>query len=365
MKKNKNIRITIFIGSLRGGGSERVVCNLANYLERNGWNIYILTMSDVKASYLLNSNIQVHPLIFQHERKNFFYNSVVRYLRLKKYIKTENTDCFIVMLPVTTLLLLFLRKKIGGKVIVSERAYPAKYSIIVQNLLKRLVDRADGFVFQTDDSYSWYKPYISEKKTVIIPNAVSEEFLVCERHAVREKRIIAVGRLIVRKNFGLLIKAYSQIAEKYPDYTVAIFGEGPEKSALEDLITELNLENKVVIHSYTKEIKEELQKSKLFVLSSDYEGMPNVLIEAMALGLPCVSTDCPAGGSRFLIQHGINGYLTEVGNVDQMAYYMDLILSSEELADSMGSKAHEIVKRLDPDQIYSAWECFVESILCG
>lgn len=363
MEKNKNKAVTIFIGSLRVGGAERVVCNLANYLEKKGWDISILTMSDVKASYYVSSNVKVQPLIFQYERKNFFYNSIVRYLRLKKYIKTESTDCFIVMLPITILLLLFLRKKVKGKVIISERWHPARYSLIIRNLLKELVYRADGFVFQTKDSYDWYRPYIKGKKAVIIPNAVNEEFLICDRNIDKKKRIVGVGRLAAEKNFGLLIKAYSQIAEKYPDYTVAIFGEGPERSTLEKLITELHLENKIVVYGYTENIKEELQKSKLFVLPSDYEGMPNVLIEAMALGLPCISTDCPAGGSRFLIQHGINGYLTEVGNIEQMAYYMDLMLSSEKLADSIGSKAHEIVKKLDPDQIYSAWECFIESVI--
>ena len=360
MQKNK---IIFFIGSLGGGGAERVVCNLANYLKEKEWDISILTMSDKKASYFLNQGIKLYSLIAQSERKNFVYNLILRYMRFRKYVKTESMDCFVVMLPVTILMSLILRRRISGKLIISERDDPNSYSGVMQCLLKAFSHRADGFVFQTKDAYKWYGKYIGEKKIAVIPNAVNKEFLTVDKNVVRENRIIAAGRLVEKKNFGLLIKAYAKIADKYPDYKLVIFGDGAEKDTLQRLSVELNMESNVVLSGYTDNLKEEFQKSKLFVLSSNYEGIPNTLVEAMALGLPCIATDCPAGGPKFLIQHGINGYLTGVGDMEQMAYYMDLLLSSEKLAGKIGKKAQDITKTLNQDKIYPDWEGFIKEVI--
>lgn len=356
-------KITIFIGGLGGGGAERVVCNLANYLVKKGWDVCILTMSDKESAYPLHADVKRHALSSEHKRKFLIYNFVVRYFNLIKYIKTEKSDCFVVMLPATSLMILSLRKLINGKIIVSERSSPLRYSRSMRSFLKILAHRADGYVFQTEESCKWYMSYIKKSKTVIIPNAVNEEFLLDCGNVVKENRIVTVGRLIGEKNFPLLIKAYSKIADKYPNYKAFIFGEGTEKNNLERLIKEFGLENNIVIAGFTENIKNELQKSKLFVMPSDYEGMPNALIEAMALGLPCIATDCEGGGARFLIQHGTNGFLVEKRNPEQMAYYMDLVLSSEELAKCIGGKAKEIKAALNPNQIYSTWENFIKNVM--
>lgn len=355
-------KTTLFIGGLGGGGAERVVCNLANYLLDQDWDVRILTMSDKKSAYFMNPDIKLYPLIKQSERKNIIYNSALRYLRLKKYVKTELMDCYIVMLPVTILLTLVLRKKIKAKVIISERSTPVKYPIVIRALLKILVHRADGVVFQTKEVYEWYKPYIKKSKAVIIPNAVNMEFLTNDENIIKENRIIAAGRLIEVKNFSLLIKAYSRIVKKYSDYKVIIFGDGPERNKLINLANELGVEKNVVVVPYTNNLEKELKKSKLFVLSSNYEGMPNVLIEAMASGLPCIATDCIGGGPKSLIHENENGFLVEVGNDEQMAYYMDLVLSSEKLANNIGNQARKITETLHPGRIYSMWESFVEDV---
>ncbi|MCM1047899.1 MAG: glycosyltransferase family 4 protein [Clostridiales bacterium] len=362
MKEENNI--TIFIGGLSEGGAERVVCNLANYLVERNWKVNILTMSDKKSTHFLHTNVKRYALIRKYERKSLIYNFLIRYLRLKKYIETEEADCFIVMLPITTVMLLSLRRHIKGKVIASERCNPIYCPRHIQIMIKMLANKADGYVFQTEENYKWYVPYINKRsKAMIIPNAINEEFLLdCEK-ITKENRIVAVGRLSSQKNFPLLVKAYARIVRKYHDYKVFIFGDGAEKSNLEKLIKELNLENNVKLAGFTENIKDELQKAKIFVMPSDFEGMPNALIEAMALGLPCVATDCAGGGARFLIQHGINGYLVEPGNVEQMAHYMDLLLSSEELAEHIGNNAKKVTETLNPNRIYSAWEDFIKSVI--
>lgn len=359
----ENNKVSIFIGSLAGGGAERVACDLANYMTGRGWNINIITMSDKKASYFLKSEIEVYSLLMQEERKGLICNYIIRYIRLKEYMKAHEEDCFIVMLPITIIMMLLLKNnRMKAKVIVAERSIPKRYSKIVKGLLKALAHRADGFVFQTEEAREWYQPYISQIKSQIIPNAVRAEIYSSDRNYKKENRIIAAGRLVPVKNFKMLIKAFSRIAEKYPEYKLYIYGEGPERDNLQRFAEELHVADNIVLPGFINHLREEMEKAKLFVMSSDYEGMPNSLIEAMALGLPCISTDCPGGGPRYLIQNRINGYLVDVGDDEQMAYYMDMLLSSEKLADETGRRAYEITETLKPDKIYPIWEDFIKEV---
>ena len=149
MMKNKNI--TFFIGSLAGGGAERVVCNLANYLVERDNNVTVLTMSDIKDTYIVDKRVKRKYLLTKNERKNKIFDFFLRFKRLSHYMSSEKCDLYIVMLPITTIMMLLLRKKTKAKIIMSERADPASYSKIKQILIKKLSKKADGLVFQTED----------------------------------------------------------------------------------------------------------------------------------------------------------------------------------------------------------------------
>jgi glycosyltransferase involved in cell wall biosynthesis len=148
----------------------------------------------------------------------------------------------------------------------------------------------------------------------IIPNPINPEFNVKPFSGKRRKIITSVGRLSEQKNQHVLIEAFSRIEKDFPDYELVIYGEGNLRETLENQIKTLKLENKVKLPGVKKNIKNEIYDCSLFVLPSLYEGMPNALMEAMALGLPVISTDCPCGGPRFLI-HNYNGLLVKVNNV--------------------------------------------------
>ena len=173
--------------------------------------------------------------------------------------------------------------------------------------------------------------------------------------------IVGAGRLTAQKNFPLLINAFHAISNKYPDYTLEIYGDGELKTQLCELVNDLGLNEKVKFLGFVSNIKEYLQSASLFVLSSNFEGMPNGLMDAMALGVPVISTDCPAGGSKNLIKDGENGFLVPVGDVEHLSKSIDLILSDNDLCCKIGPEARKDADRLRADKIYGMWEEFILS----
>ena len=358
------MKLTIFVGGLSGGGTERVVCNLANYLVSKGHIIEIITMSDDEPSYVLSDQVNRIILLRKQERKNFVVNSFLRFFHLRQYIKHSDTDGYLAMLTVSILLLLGLHHCIKVPILVSERGDPNSNSIIAKYLLKRLAKYGDGFVFQTEDAEKWYNHCIEGKPRRIIFNAINEDALCngCNPNQ-REKKIVAVGRLFHAKNFAMLINAFSIVHKKYNDYSLIIYGEGALRLDLENEVRQLFLEDYVFLPGYISNVSDKINNASLFVLSSDCEGIPNALIEAMALGIPCISTDCPVGGPRYLISNGQNGILTPVGDVDSLANAMINLLDNPEYAEQLGQNAMLIRKQLDPIKIYSEWEEFISEIL--
>lgn len=356
------MNITLFISRTHGGGAERVTCNLANYLSEKGHTVEILVMSESKDNYFVSSDVKITPLLKDTERKNRVYNAVIRILRLHRYMRARNdVDRYIVMLPITIIMMLALHKDTKAKIIASERNDPTKYSFFIKKALRYYAKRADGFVFQTSDALAWYIDSIAEEKTKIIPNAINPAFLQSAYTGKREKRIIAVGRLNAQKNFQLLIDAFGAISGQFPDYTLSIFGEGSELEKLKEHANEMKIGGKVSFPGYSNNMPEELGKSMLFVLTSNYEGMPNALMEAMAMGLPCISTDCPCGGPRFLIEDGKNGLLVPVGDVKSLAEAIQKMLTDKGKAESIAAEAMKVREVLNPNKVYALWEKFVTS----
>lgn len=347
------MKLTFFLGGLSGGGAERVVCNLANYLVANGHVVDIVTMGD-DSNYGLDERIKRITLLYKHERRNVALNSIKRFCRLLKYLNNKR-DAFIVMLPATTILLLRLSRLVKGKIIASERSYPTNYSVKEQRQLQRLAKRADAWVFQTETTKSWYQPYLAGTQTVIIPNPINDSFLRPVNTGERRKEIVTAGRLTKVKNHALLIEAFSRIANRHADATLKIFGDGSLFKTLKEQAEALGVGDRVLFPGF-KSWGDESNDAAMFVLSSNLEGMPNALMEAMAMGLPCISTDCDGGGARFLIENGVNGLLVPKNDAEAMARAMDKILSDPGFANQLGAEAHKICERLAPETVFKAWE---------
>ena len=357
------MKITFFIGGLAGGGAERVTCNLASWLVEHGHDVEILTMSDVDATYPLSDKVKRQSLINKNERHSFAYNAILRLTRLCKYLGRSKRDVILVMLPETTILLLQLSWLAKSKIIAAERNNPSSYTSQKQKNLSRLAHKADGWAFQTAEEQEWYQGKIGKANEIVIPNAINPDFIRPAYTGERKKVIVSAGRMSVQKNQELLVRAFATISKDFPDYKLVIYGEGEKRATLTAVSEELGIKDKVDLPGYTTSIGDKIKDASLFVLPSDFEGMPNALMEAMALGLPCVSTDCDGGGARFLIENEKNGLLVPKGDVEALASAMKRMLADQEFAEKCGKEAHKICERLAPDKVYGQWEEFIQNIV--
>ena len=353
------MRVTLFIGSLSGGGAERVVCSLANHLSKNH-TVTVLTMANKKPIIELNPSIRVVSLL--EKKTNFLSDNCRRYFSLKRYIKKKDADCYVAFLPKTICLLLHFRKLIGVPVIISERNYPPSYPFLGRFLLKHYAKLSDAVVCQTQSISEWYSGFVASKPYVI-PNAINESFC-CEeqKEPIFKKRIVAVGRLEKQKNYDLLIDSFSSLPNSLDEYTLEIYGEGSEKSRLISKIKKLKLTDRVVFKGFSYDIKESILGASLYVLSSNYEGMPNTLMEALALGIPCISTDCDGGGARFLIRNGYNGLLVSKNNKTDLTNAIIRVLSSPSFSSFLSKNARGIIDDLNHSKIYSTWSDIITQV---
>ena len=217
-------------------------------------------------------------------------------------------------------------------------------------------------MFQTDEVAEWYEPHLKGVASKVIPNAINPVFLRPAYEGEREKTVVAAGRLTKQKNFELLIRSFAQIAPKFPEYRLVIYGKGGLLESLKALAVELGVGERVEFPGYVDNMAETLERASMFVLSSDYEGMPNALMEAMASGLPVVSTDCGGGGARFLVRDGENGLLVPKGDENALAEAMEKVLSDQALAKTLGDNARQLQEMLAPERIYGEWEGFIKEI---
>lgn len=349
------MKITIFANGVSYGGAEHVACELANYFVGRGYDVDLLTMADERATYDLAENIKRIPLIYQKERKGFIFNTLKRYKRIKHYVAVSDTDCYIAMLQVAFIVLLLMRKKLGAPVVATERSDPHAYPLMLQMVLRHLSSRADSFVFQTKGQQEFYRESIRKTYFDIIPNAVTinEEWIDWDQ---RDKVIISAGRLHRAKGHSMLIEAFSKIAYIDENYSLIIYGDGEERDNLKRQISELNLRERVKLPGFTENLQYEMKKARIFVLASDFEGMPNALLEAMSLGLACISTDCPAGGSRELIGNNEAGILVPVGDVDKLADALNYLIKNDRKAAEIALKALEVREKYSKSNTFDKWE---------
>ena len=324
-------------------------------------------MTSIKENsyYKLNNNINLYNLDENRPEKSFLKKNIKRLKKMNLLVKKIKPDIIISFLPEPSYRILFLKIfNPNIKVIVSVRNDPkVEYSSIKNRMIMKLLyPLADGFVFQTQEAKEYFSKKIQDK-SVIIPNPINEEF-ICEPYTgKREKIIVTVGRLEKQKNHKMLIEAFSKLPEELNEYKLIIYGEGSLRPELEKQIKELNLLDRVFLPGQVDDIKNKIYKASLFVLSSNYEGMPNALMEAMALGIPCISTDCPCGGPRFLIKNGYNGYLVHINDIQDLHKTIQNVLHKEQT--EISKRANKIIVNLNPNKINKDWHEYVNKIIKG
>ena len=357
------MKITFFIGSLSGGGAERVVCNLSNFLIEKGHDISVLTVGKADNRYYIDERVKVSSLETEKRIKFYPLRVLVKMARLKKRLKNDGVDLFVALLPETISALMRLKRLIKSPVIVCERNSPEFYGkSTVKDMLKRF-KAAEGAVFQTEEIKNFYSEKISLKSFKVIPNAVNPEFILPPFNGERRKTVISVGRHNAQKNFDLLISAFAEVSKDFPEYTLEIYGKGELTQEYKAQCGKLGITDKVMFCGFCDNVKEKLYGADLFVISSDYEGVPNALIEAMALSTPCVSTDFSGGGARALIENGKNGLLVKMGDKAGLVAAMKRVLSDRVFAEKLAVNANKITEKLSPEKIYGEWEEYFRSVI--
>ncbi|MBR0093612.1 MAG: glycosyltransferase [Lachnospiraceae bacterium] len=215
--------------------------------------------------------------------------------------------------------------------------------------------RAAAVVLQLEAQAAFFPPKVREK-TIVIRNALDETFLKPPYEGDREKTIVSVGTLNHNKNHQLLIKAFARVHPKYPEWKLVIYGEGNERRHLAQMISAMSLRDCVELAGLKENIADEIYKAGIFVLCSNEEGMPMTLLEAMAMGVPSISTDCPCGGPKEIVKDGFNGLLTPVGDVARMETALIRFLGNRGLMKSCAGRASDVRKMFHPDLVYAAWD---------
>ncbi len=332
-------KIVFVLPDMAGGGTERVVALFANEFVKRGYPVTILLFAGDHTEYPLDQKVEVVVA-----GKASGGNLLIRLKRLQEMRRfyKKNRNCYIfafsAMGAVFSVAAAF---GIPCRMLASERNDPRRYEhTVIRNLA---YGRAEKLVLQTEEMRRYF-PLWLQKKAVVIPNPV-DEGIRTPFQGERKKRIVSVARLQPQKNHKLLIDAFADFQKGHEEYELHIFGVGPLEGALRQQAKELQIEAKVLFRGFSSNVKEEIWDSAMFVLSSDYEGISNSMIEALAMGVPVISTDCPVGGARAYIEDCVSGILTPVGDKAALAFAMTRIAEDPEFASGLsanGAKVREI-----------------------
>lgn len=385
MEKNIN-KILFHLNSLGKGGAERVVSLLSNEFAKNNIKVVIATEWYSDEEYELDKRVRrVHAGLSESDEKaSRIAKQWIRIRNLRKVILEEKPDVVISFCVKANYRAMMATTGTNIPVIVSVRNDPKiDYVGKVNNLMNKLfMNKAAGCVFQTQEAKEFFDEVLQEKSRIIC-NPVNEKYLQAERKDAK-KKIVCVGRLVAQKNQMLLVNAFENILKKYPEYQLYLYGDGSDDECKEELLKYVNnkeieavassnvigkadgkiaLKNHIHFMGLSSTLEKDMADAAMFVLPSNYEGMPNALMEAMALGLPVISTDCPCGGSRYWIESGITGQLVPVKDVKSMTQGIEYYILNPEEAEKMGKKARQRLQEATMDKVYEQWKQYIIQVL--
>ncbi len=360
------MRLLFFHSSMQAGGAERTIALLSDYAVRQGDSVTIVTMDERPPFYRLNPSITQIRLACSRQSRNVFealQNNFRTYRAIKKVYRFQQPDFVICFGPNAILLSFLARRGMKYRIIGSERTNPYLSQSGFWNKSKKWISTiCDGYLFQTEGARGYY-PASTQRKSIILPNGI-DSFLFEGNVLPWENRehICAVGRMDDwLKCFDDLLTAFSIVREKHPSVELNIYGDGILRTELEAMSARLGLQSSVIFHGRCSTVLEEYSKHKVFVMTSQLEGLPNVLMEAMASGCACVSTNCDFGPSE-LIHDGENGFLVPVHDVEAIAERLCALLEDDELSHRFGEAATEIRKTHDVECIGNVFRHYLISI---
>ncbi len=352
-------KVSCIIPMLGSGGAERVMSYIANYLDEKGHEVIIYTLLNDEEAYSINSTVKHVHIDSTH--KNKVLKQFKRIFNLRKKLKNDGSEVVISFDLYTGIpAALFL----GKKVISSERNDP--YSNIKKgsfwaHFRNYLYARVNTMVFQTEYAMGYF-PKKVQNHGIIIPNPIPNN-LPDRYEGERKKKIVAACRLHTQKNLPMMFACVTKILKKYPDYEFFLYGDGPRRA---ELLLHLSnckqdIQDRFHLCGFVTDLPEKIIDAAMYISTSNFEGISNSMLEALALGIPTICTDCPAGGAAMAIQSGENGILVPVGDRVKMYEAMEYIINNPDKAEEMSIKAVEIREKWSTEKICSQWLNIVEN----
>lgn len=360
MSTKKDIHnIAFFIMDIsKCGGTERVSTVLANEFTKRGYNVSIISCRNGENSiFEINSEVSLYSLHGEN-----YSNSLVRKYRCSKNLYNmihKNKIDLLVTVDVALYFYAFFCRHICNCIAWEQFTSEISISKLVKISRFLAARYADAVVvLSNQDKKNYIKKYEKIKKIVTIYNPITIKSIPLS--SKKNRTIISVGRLEHEKGFDNLIDAWSILEEKYPDWSVNIFGEGSQREALETKIGMLGLK-RIFLKGYTDRVEVELSNSEIYVLPSRYEGFGLALLEARMAGLPCVSFDCNYGPSE-IIDSGINGVLVENQNIMALAEALECLMKDDNKRKQMGINAYSNLEKFEITKIVETWIELIENL---
>ncbi|MDE7323021.1 MAG: glycosyltransferase [Lachnospiraceae bacterium] len=367
-------RIVFHLNCLERGGAEHVVTTLSGQFAAHGYEVYIATEWQGADEYVTDSRVKrVHVgLDSRQEKHNRIRKFADRIFNLRRFLKKVKPDIVIAFARKANYRALTATIGMKLPVLISVRINPIGYYDFLSDKIQipLLFRRAAGCVFQTPAQRDFFPAYVRRNARIIL-NPIDDNFIgntVPDIAGKRGKFVVHSGRLVDFKNQCMLIRAFETVHQKHPDYILKIYGPDSldgTKQKLETLIGQLEAQDYVRLMGSSSTLDQEMMYAAAAAYSSDYEGMPNVILEAMALGLPVVATDCPPGGPRMVITPEENGILVPVGDEQALAEAMNRLIEDRDFAEKLGANAAEIGKKASAGLIFKEWEDYITEILEG
>lgn len=361
----------LFIPTVGAGGAERVVSLMANYWVKKGYDIVVLSLDNPNNEpfFRLHKNVNYEPLGLLREKRGYLgkvKRTISQIITTRKRVHQIQPDVIIAQLDIAIFLAMTSTIYSKIKAIVYEGNNPYlnitnKYLQKVNNFLYRFTDH---LVLQTQQIAKTFPSYLQDKISVIYNPVTTPPYQLNHEDCLRNlqrKKITCVGRLEHQKGYDVLIRAFHLFSQHHPDWSLEIWGEGRERSKLEQLCEEKGISDRVLLPGNIKNPYDQLLKSSVFVLSSRFEGLPNVLLEAMSVGMPVIATRCKFGPEE-IIQHRQNGLLVPTEDAEAIADALVVLADDPKLCKQLGQNARKINNKLHVDKIMEQWEDVINSL---
>ncbi|WP_405332236.1 glycosyltransferase [Fibrobacter sp.] len=355
------MKILFVIHDMVLGGAGKQLAMTANGLSLMGHQIFVYTYCDNKLFHQLSKNVVYIPQNPLPQSKFAEYLLSVRNVR--KQLKLIKPDIVVSWRSNAAFFVNLAALGLNVKTVFTERNDPYKVTSLAIKIASFFSEFSTGAVFQLENIRKYYKRLYN--KSIVIPNPihVDHDLSTCSDYSKRENIIVHVGRMYIpQKRQDIMLSAFQIFLRTHPNYKLYFLGDGEDFDTVKHLANEMGLGEKVYFWGSIKNVLEIIKNTKILVSTSDFEGIPNVILEAFVVGLPVVATDCTPGGARFLLGNNENGLLAPIGNVQKIAKQMQRIVDDENLAQSFISKGRAKLNDFRPETIFAKWDEYLKNV---